>query len=140
MADKTIKIGFYGGTEEVTGSNFLIEDGGKRFLIDCGLIQSFTIADHRNWETFPYDAKSIDALIVTHAHVDPTGRIPKLIHEGFRGQIYSTPPTKELAEVMLQDTANILGKDSRFPLKEIYNEENIKKAMSSWVTMPYHSI
>ncbi|HXK34902.1 MAG TPA: MBL fold metallo-hydrolase [Candidatus Paceibacterota bacterium] len=140
MADKTIKIGFYGGTEEVTGSNFLIEDGGKRFLIDCGLIQSFTFADHRNWETFPYDAKAIDGLIVTHAHVDHIGRIPKLIHEGFRGKIYSTPPTKELAAVMLRDTANILSKDKRFPLAEIYNEGNIQKALSLWQTMPYHSI
>jgi metallo-beta-lactamase family protein len=140
MAAKNLKIVFYGGTEEVTGSNFLIEDGGKRFLVDCGLFQSFTFADHRNWETFPYDAKTIDGLIVTHAHVDHTGRIPKLIHEGFRGKIYSTPPTKELAEVMLYDTANILSKDKRFPLGEIYNEENIKKAMDLWVTLPYHSI
>jgi len=136
-----VKISFYGGVEEVTGANFLLEIDNKRLLIDCGLFQGFTFADHRNWDPFPYDPKSIDALVVTHAHVDHVGRIPKLIHDGFQGKIYSTPPTKELAEIMLRDTAHILEKkDEKYGLAEIYTEENIKKALSLWQVMPYHNV
>ena len=140
---KQVKISFYGGTESVTGANFLFEADGKRFLIDCGLFQGFTFADHRNWDPFPYDPKSIDALIVTHAHVDHVGRIPKLIRDGFKGKIYSTPPTKEIAAVMMTDTANILGKQEKylkFGTGEIFTDQNIKKALNLWLTMPYHSI
>jgi len=134
------KIGFYGGVEEVTGANFLFECAGVKTLIDCGLFQGFTLADHRNWDPFPYDPKTIDYLFITHAHVDHVGRIPKLIHEGFRGKIYSTPPTRDIAAVMLADTAMILSKDTKHNLSEIYNEENIKKALDAWLTIPYHNI
>ncbi len=95
------KITFCGGTGSVTGSNFLLEADGKKILIDCGLTQGTKLADDINWDSFPYKAKEIDILFVTHAHVDHVGRIPKLIHEGFRGKIYSTKPTKSLSPLML---------------------------------------
>ncbi len=136
----TAKITFCGGTGSVTGSNFLLEVDDKKILIDCGLTQGIKLADDMNWAPFPYDPKEIDILFVSHAHVDHIGRIPKLIYEGFRGKIYSTEPTKALALPMLEDTMNILGKNTVFNLDKIYTEENIKLALSLWSPFTYHDI
>ena len=135
---KLAKITFYGGTGSVTGANFLLEVDGKKILIDCGLTQGTKIADDINWDVFPYDPKSVDFLFITHAHVDHLGRVPKLIHEGFRGKIYSTEPTKGLASIMLEDTAGILAKNIHFGLDKIYTAENIKLALSLWSGFSYH--
>ncbi|MEJ0002022.1 MAG: MBL fold metallo-hydrolase [bacterium] len=125
------------GNRLVTGANFLFEADGKKILIDCGLTQGQKMADDINWEPFPYDVKSVDILFITHAHVDHVGRIPKLIHEGFRSKIWSTHPTKALAGPMLDDTAGILGKSAEHDLDEIYGEEHIKLALSLWEGFPY---
>ena len=135
---KTAKLTFCGGTGSVTGANFLLEIDGKKILIDCGLTQGVKLADDINWDPFPYDAKTIDILFVTHAHVDHLGRVPKLIKEGFRGKIYSTEPTKALAAPMLEDTAGILGKNSEIGLDQIYSEENITTSLSLWHGFKYH--
>ena len=137
--DKQAKISFYGGTGSVTGANFLLEIDGKKILIDCGLVQGFKLADDVNWDTFPYETQAVDFLFITHAHVDHIGRIPKLIHEGFKGKIYSSEPTKALAPAMLADTMGILSKNKEFNLDEIYTEENISTALSSWEGFPYHT-
>ncbi len=133
-----VKITFVTGAGTVTGANFLVEGGGKKFLVDCGLVQSEKLADDLNWSPFPYEAKDIDALFVTHAHIDHVGRIPKLIHDGFAGTIYSSIPTKDLAEVMIDDTNSILGKDREHGLDKYYNDATLKKIMSLWKTYDYH--
>ena len=135
---KKLKLTFCGGAGIVTGSNFLLESESEKFLIDCGLFQGSGIADTENWKPFLYDPASIDALFITHAHIDHIGRIPKLIHEGFKGAIYSTPSTKDLAEIMLYDTVGILKKDKKHRLDVVYTKENIEKIMSLWKTVPYH--
>lgn len=135
---KEAKIKFCGGTGSVTGANFLLEADGKKILIDCGLTQGMKLADDINWEPFPYNPSEIDILFVTHAHVDHVGRIPKLIKDGFKGKIYSTKPTKDLALPMLLDTMTILSKNSEFGLDQIYTEENIKHALSLWTGFDYH--
>jgi metallo-beta-lactamase family protein len=135
--DKKLKVTFCSGAGTVTGANFLIEGNGKKFLVDCGLIQGEKLADDLNWEKFPYDCSSIDILFITHAHIDHIGRIPKLISEGFNGKIISTIPTKEITEVMLADTAHLLAKDTEHNLAEIYTAENIKKALDLWETLEY---
>jgi metallo-beta-lactamase family protein len=134
------KITFCSGAGTVTGANFLIEADGKKLLVDCGMIQGESVADKQNWDPFPYDSKTIDALFITHCHIDHIGRIPKLIDEGFEGVIYSTPPTKELTYPMLEDTAGIVSKDKDHGLDKIYTEDNIKKAMSLWKGYPYHEV
>jgi metallo-beta-lactamase family protein len=134
----TLKLTFAGGTGSVTGANFLLEGEGKKFLIDCGLTQGTKLADEKNWEAFPYDASTIDALFVTHAHIDHIGRIPKLIYDGFKGVIYSTIPTKEITELMLEDTANILGHSDNELLQKMYNPDIIRKVLSNWKVFDYH--
>lgn len=138
--EKTAKVTFCGGTGSVTGANFLLEVEDKKFLIDCGLTQGFNLADNINWDPFPYDAKKIDILFITHAHVDHLGRIPKLISEGFAGKIYSTKPTKALALPMLLDTAGILSKNIDLGLDKIYSEENVKTSLSLWEGFDYHQV
>ncbi len=141
-ADKKLKITFAGGTGSVTGANFLVEavglDSGIKFLVDCGLEQGTKMADDNNWAPFPYDASTVDMLFITHAHIDHIGRIPKLIYDGFKGTIYSTIPTKDITELMLDDTAHILGKGDNELLKKIYTEANIKQALSQWKVIDYH--
>jgi len=132
------RITFCGGAGSVTGANFLLEIDDKKILVDCGLTQGSELADDTNWAPFPYDSKEIDFLFITHAHVDHIGRIPKLIHEGFHGKIYSTKPTRALTGPMLLDTVGILSKNKQFNLDKIYTEENINKAFLRWLSFEYH--
>jgi metallo-beta-lactamase family protein len=135
--DKNLKITFCSGAGTVTGANFLLEGNGKKFLIDCGLIQGEKFVDDLNWEKFPYDVSAIDILFISHCHIDHIGRIPKLISEGFKGKIISTIPSKEITEIMLDDTAHILSREVNLGLDKIYTEDNIKKAISLWETLEY---
>jgi len=135
---KNLKLTFCSGAGTVTGSNFLLESDDYKLLIDCGLLQTTKIADEENWEPFMYDSRLIQSLLVTHAHTDHIGRIPKLFHEGFEGKIYSTEPTKDLAEVMLNDTAKILShKDKKYELDIIYGNKNLQKVFDRWETVDY---
>ncbi|HEY4486311.1 MAG TPA: MBL fold metallo-hydrolase, partial [Candidatus Paceibacterota bacterium] len=90
-----MKLKFYGAAGEVTGSNHILESDGVTLMIDCGFFQGVKVCDDKNNEPFPYDPSTVDAVFVTHAHLDHIGRIPKLLNEGFNGKIYSTPPTRE---------------------------------------------
>src|SRR3989338_2399818 len=127
-----MKFTFYGGAGSVTGVNILLSSekgNGAKILFDCGLVQGEKIGDPKNHEPFLYDLKSIDALFISHAHIDHTGRIPKLVKDGYRGPIYSTAPTKDIAKLLLSDSLGILAKESeRDHLPLIYNEEDVEKA------------
>jgi len=133
------KLTFYGGAGEVTGSNFLLEAGELKALVDCGLFQGCDTCDDKTRNPFPYDPVSIDYLFVTHAHLDHIGRIPKLIKDGFKGIIYSTPPTRDLTELALTDGLGILKKEAKLNGKPVlYTETDIAKTMSLWKTIQYH--
>ncbi|OGF63491.1 hypothetical protein A2926_01790 [Candidatus Giovannonibacteria bacterium RIFCSPLOWO2_01_FULL_44_40] len=133
------KLSFYGAAQEVTGSCFLLESESSKILVDCGLFQCPRFCDIRSREPFQFDPREIDALFVTHAHIDHTGRIPKLIKEGFRGKIYSSPATRELAEIMLKDSTGVLTKEAtkeREPV--IYTESDVDEAMRLWEAKKMH--
>ncbi|MCR4322465.1 MAG: MBL fold metallo-hydrolase, partial [Candidatus Azambacteria bacterium] len=137
----TSKLTFHGGAGAVTGANFLLEDkeSGAKILVDCGFFQGRKFGEDINRDPFPYDPASIDVLFVTHAHIDHIGRIPKLVRDGFRGVIYSTPATKEIAELMLTDSMGILGKEAaQDRLPAIYEREDVEKTMTLWQGVPYH--
>lgn len=140
MDDKKLTLTFAGGTGSVTGANFLLEGEGKKFLIDCGLSQGTKLADDKNWEPFPYNPATIDILFITHGHIDHIGRIPKLIHDGFQGTIYSTIPTKDIAQFMLEDTANILSKNDNETLEKIYSPEVLERTFKQWIVIDYHEV
>ncbi len=137
---KKIKLSFFGAAQEVTGSNYLLETGDSKILVDCGFFQGSKINEEKNKEPFPYNLSEIDAVIVTHAHLDHIGRIPKLIKQGFKGKIFSTPPTRDFSRLMLFDSLGVLGKEAKRSGKKelIYNESDIEKAMSQWEVIDYH--
>ncbi|MEK9166135.1 MAG: MBL fold metallo-hydrolase, partial [Patescibacteria group bacterium] len=137
------KVSFYGGAQEVTGSCFLFDEESAsrriKILIDCGLFQCPKFCDIRSGEPFPFNPADIEVLFVTHAHIDHIGRIPKLVREGFRGKIFSTPPTRELAELMLRDSLGVLAKEAAADEKDLlYGEEDIQAAMKMWEGIEYH--
>ncbi|MDQ5971288.1 MAG: metallo-beta-lactamase family protein [Patescibacteria group bacterium] len=140
IKDTELKITFANGAGTVTGANFLLEGNGKKFLIDCGLVQGERIADELNWAPFTYDPSTIDILFITHGHIDHIGRIPKIIQDGFKGRIISTIPTRDIVQIMLEDTAHILSRDNEHHLKDIYSAENIKRAMELWEGVEYHQV
>jgi len=125
-----MKLHFCGATRMVTGSNYLIETDKAKILIDCGMFQGAKHVEDKNYEDFPYDPKEIDCLLVTHAHIDHIGRIPKLYKEGFRGKILATKATKDFAKIMLEDSQGILEKEARrFGREPLYNFKDVKESL-----------
>jgi metallo-beta-lactamase family protein len=133
------RVTFFSGIGSVTGANFLLEAGTLRILVDCGLTQGEKTAEDVNREPFGYDVASIDYLFITHAHLDHVGRIPKLVKEGFKGVIYSTPETRDLARLILEDAVGILDHEARREnLPPLYGLEDVNRAFPLWQTIPYH--
>ena len=144
MALTQYRLTFCSGATTVTGADFLLEgpldkDGRPllRILIDCGLVQGEKLATEANWEPFSFDPKEIDYLFITHAHIDHIGRIPKLVHDGFVGKIFATPPTCAIARPMLEDTGAILSHNTDQHLDEIYTPDIINKSVSGWTGIEY---
>ena len=132
-------VGFYGGVGSVTGSNFMIDTGSIAILIDCGLQQGDKFSKEANAEPFAYNPADVDVLLVTHAHADHIGRIPKLVRDGFRGKIYSTHPTRALTTIMLDDAVGIMEMESRrYQIEPLYNEKDIDAALNLWEGVEYH--
>lgn len=137
---KDVRIIFHGGVGTVTGANFLLESSQIKILVDCGLLQGQRMCSTENSDPFPYNPADIQALLVTHAHIDHIGRIPKLARDGFRGTIYSTSETKKLAEVMLPDAAELLMQESvACGIPPPYTRDDVTPVFERWETMPYYA-
>ncbi len=138
-----MKLTFHGAARSVTGANYLLEteSAGRRtkILIDCGLIQGGRVAEKENYEKFPYEPSEIDALLVTHAHMDHTGRIPKLYKDGFRGKIFGTPPTLDFAKLMLLDSEHIIREEAeKQGMEPLYGIADLEAASALFEAAPYH--
>ena len=137
-----MKLTFYGGAKEVTGVKYLLEiktdKKPVKILVDCGLLQGGKEAHQKNYERFPFNAAEIDYLFVTHAHIDHVGLIPKLYKEGFRGKVFMTPPTKDLAVLTLSDSCNLLERESReIGCEPLYKAKDITGIMNLIETVKY---
>ncbi|MDD5749919.1 MAG: MBL fold metallo-hydrolase [Patescibacteria group bacterium] len=134
-----IKLTSYGGVQEVTGSCHLLNLGGLRILVDCGLFQGGKENYLKNWDDFPFDPQNIDAVILTHAHLDHCGRLPLLYQRGYRGPVYCTPPTSELAKIILNDAHKIMAeKAQRQKLNPLYKEASLKKLYQNLKPINYY--
>ncbi len=129
-----------GGVGSATGANFLLKSPEIDILVDCGLVQGSHFAMEENREVFPYDPRDVRYLLITHAHMDHIGRIPKLVKDGFKGEIYSTVETKELAALMLDDAFNLISREAKESNRDpLYEKTDIVQAMSLWKTISYHA-
>lgn len=143
--DKQIKVSFHGGTGWVTGANFLLEniptnsEKPTKILIDCGMYQGSEDAQVMNYADFEYGPKDIDILVVTHAHADHIGRVPKLVKDGFQGKIYSTEATFDIAKIMFQDSLNILEYEAKKQdIEPLYSQADVNRALELWKTVSFH--
>ena len=105
---------FLGGVETVTGSKYLINTGRQRLLLDCGLFQGLKELRLRNWERPPFDPKTIDAVILSHAHIDHCGYLPLLVRQGFQGPVYCTGGTESLLKIVLPDAAHLQEEEAAY--------------------------
>lgn len=146
-----MNITFLGAAKTVTGSNFLVEAGGKKFLVDCGMYQGKAALEMENSEEFLYDVNEIDFMLLTHAHIDHSGRIPKLYNEGYRGPIYAHRATVDLCSIMLPDSGHIQETEIEWknrkrlraglePLPPLYTAEEAEKCLEIFKPVEYDTI
>ena len=146
-----MKITFLGATKTVTGSNFLVEGAGKKFLVDCGMWQGKAEDELKNSQEFQYDPKEIDFVLLTHAHIDHSGRIPKLYNEGFRNPVYAHKATCDLCALMLPDSGHIQEMESQWENKKrlrkgelaippIYTAEDAARCLEIFKPVKYDEI
>ena len=141
------RLQFLGGTGTVTGSKYLLDTGKVRFLVDCGMFQGGKNLRLRNWEVLPVRPSSLDHIFLTHAHVDHIGMLPVFVRDGFRGPVWSTEVTRELAEINLADAAHLQEEDARFankkgfskhkPALPLYTMQDVERAVPSIRSMDY---
>ena len=143
-----MKISFLGAVGTVTGSRYLLSDDKTQILIDCGLFQGVKNIRLRNWSPLPFPAKDIDAVVLTHAHLDHSGYLPRLMREGFKGKIYCTQATEALAKILLLDSAHLQESDAERanrhgytkhkPAEPLYTTKEAEKSLTYLVSKKYH--
>jgi metallo-beta-lactamase family protein len=134
-----VKVTFLGAAKSVTGSKYLLDIDGFRLLFDCGLFQGLKELRLRNWDTFPVDPSTINAVVISHAHIDHTGYLPRIVGQGYNGPIYCTTPTADLMELMLLDSAKLQEEEAKYAKKKgyskhedpkpLYTEEDVRAAL-----------
>jgi metallo-beta-lactamase family protein len=140
-----MRVTFHGAAGGVTGSRFLVDTGDARVLVDCGLFQGLKELRERNWQPLPFSPGDLDAVLLTHAHIDHSGFLPALVRDGFRGPILCTEGTRDLCEVLLPDSGRIQEEDARYAAKEgfskhdpplpLYTEQDARIALGSFETV-----
>jgi metallo-beta-lactamase family protein len=146
-ASDNASLAFLGATGTVTGSRYLVEAEGRRVLVDCGLFQGYKQLRQRNWDPFPVPPNSIDAVVLTHAHIDHSGYLPALVRNGFRGPIHCTAATAELCALLLPDSAHLQEEEARYAQRRgysrhrtpqpLYTVENANAALDQLNVVPF---
>ena len=136
-----------GGASTVTGSKHLLTNGGRRILIDCGLFQGLKNLRELNWARLPIAPKDIDAIVLTHAHLDHSGYLPKLVRDGFRGKIYATSATRDVAELILKDSGYLQEKEAEYanrkgfskhkPALPLYTLKDVERSLKQFSIVPF---
>lgn len=144
-----LTIKFLGGAGTVTGSKHLLEVAGRRVLVDCGLFQGLKSLRELNWARFPVDSRSIDAVVLTHAHLDHSGHLPRLVRDGFRGRIFSTDAARDVAERILKDSGHLQEKDAEYanrkgfskhrPALPLYGVHDAERTMEFFSPVKVHA-
>jgi metallo-beta-lactamase family protein len=142
-----MKLTFFGATQTVTGSKFLLETNDQRVLLDCGLFQGAKNLRLKNWEEPPVDPRSVDAVVLTHAHIDHTGYLPRFVAHGYKGPVYATPATVGLARILLPDAAHLQEEEARFrnkhhlskhtPALPLYTSDDAVASLELLRSVPY---
>jgi metallo-beta-lactamase family protein len=142
-----MELVFYGATGTVTGSRYLVRDGGRAVLLDCGLFQGVKALRLRNWAPLPVDPTRLHAVVLTHAHLDHSGWLPRLVREGFRGRIYCSAATRDLCEILLRDAAKLQEEDAAYanrkgyskhkPALPLYTERDAEAALRRFDTVVF---
>ena len=145
----TMRITFLGGVGTVTGSKYLVEAGGRRFLVDCGLFQGYKQLRLRNWAALPIAPSSVDAVILTHAHVDHSGYLPVFMRNGFAGPVVATPATRDLCAILLPDCGHLFERDAEFanrhgfskhrPALPLYTEAEGRDALAKFSMLAFET-
>ena len=140
------RLSFHGAAQTVTGSQYLVEAGGHGLLVDSGMFQGEKALRQRNWSEPEFDPRKLDAIVLTHTHLDHIGRVPRLVKLGFRGAIYCTPPTVELAEILLLDAAHLQQEDAEYlnkkgltkhqPALPLFDEADVQEALKLFRAVP----
>ena len=146
MSD-TMTLQFLGAAGTVTGSKTLVTSGGQRLLVDCGLFQGYKNLRLMNWEAFPFDPKQLDAVVLTHAHLDHSGALPLLVKQGYKGPIFATPSTIDVCNILLPDSARLQEEDAQYnnrhqsskhkPALPLYTVEDADRALRQLVPLPF---
>jgi metallo-beta-lactamase family protein len=146
----SVNITFLGGTGTVTGSKYLVQHGGHQLLVDCGLFQGYKQLRLRNWRPLPVAPNQVDAVVLTHAHLDHSGYVPLLVREGFRGKVWCTPATRDLAQILLPDSGHIQEEDAAFanrhgfsrhaPALPLYTEDDAQRSLKHLRTAHPHEV
>lgn len=134
-----VNVAFYGAAGEVTGSNHVVTTGINTYMVDCGLFQGGDLAPEHNAKSFAYNVADIKAVIITHAHLDHIGRLPKLVREGYRGPIYATEATIELTSLTLKDALDIMmHREEREHRQPMYEEVDLRRTLELFKPVRYH--
>ena len=145
--ERRLRLQFLGATGTVTGSKYLVSTANQRLLVDCGLFQGLKQLRLRNWDPLPVDPRTIDAVVLTHAHIDHSGYLPLLVRQGFRGRVYCTQATRDFCEILLPDSGYLQEEEAEYanrhdyskhkPALPLYTRADAERSLSSLFALDY---